>query len=156
VPEFLPALDWTLELEANVTSTNSPTPKAIGPGKGLEERMSKLGNPSMGSECLGWGRASPSKLGRSSRRRPPPCSHSPPRLNLGWVSLMPPHQFRLNYSSCHSLGRLGAELCPPPRVGKTALCHPITLVWLRVEPAHTSSVFKFGPSILSPTVIIQW
>jgi hypothetical protein len=53
VPEFLPALDQTLELEANVASTNSPPPEAIGPGKDLEERMRKLRNPSLGSKGLG-------------------------------------------------------------------------------------------------------
>jgi hypothetical protein len=32
-PEFLPALDQTLELEADVVGTNSPAPEAIGPGR---------------------------------------------------------------------------------------------------------------------------
>jgi hypothetical protein len=53
VPEFLPALDRTLELKADIASTNSLPPEAIGPGKDLEERMRKLGNPLLGSEGLG-------------------------------------------------------------------------------------------------------
>jgi hypothetical protein len=32
-PEFLPALDQTLELEADVVGTNSLPPEAIGPGR---------------------------------------------------------------------------------------------------------------------------
>jgi hypothetical protein len=52
-PEFLPALDQTLEHKADVVSTNSPPLEAIGPGKDLEERMGKLRNPSLGSESLG-------------------------------------------------------------------------------------------------------
>jgi hypothetical protein len=51
--EFLPALDQTLELEADVVSTNSPPPETIGPGKDLEERTGKLKNPTLGSESLG-------------------------------------------------------------------------------------------------------
>jgi hypothetical protein len=50
--EFLPALDQTLELEANVASTNSPPPEAIGLREDLEERMMNLGNPSLGPEGL--------------------------------------------------------------------------------------------------------
>jgi hypothetical protein len=172
VPKFLSALDRTPELEADVASTNLSPPKAIGPGKGLEERTRKLGNPSLGSEGLGCGRAPLSKPRRSSRHRLPPWSHSPPRLSLGWVSPMPRHQFKPNDLSCDTLGRLGAELWPAvwcsdggrrtsvptplPRVGKTALHHPITIVRLRLEPAHTGSVSKSRPSILSPMVIIQW
>jgi hypothetical protein len=52
VPEFLLALDQTLELEADVASTNSPPPEAIELQEDLEERMRKLGNPSLGLEGL--------------------------------------------------------------------------------------------------------
>jgi hypothetical protein len=38
MPEFLPALDQTLEHEAVVTCNNPPPPKAFGLGKDLEER----------------------------------------------------------------------------------------------------------------------
>jgi hypothetical protein len=172
VLEFLSALDRTLELEAGVTSTKSPSPEAIGLGKDLEERTRKLGNPSLGSKGIGWGRAPQSKPGRLSHRCPPPWSHSPPRLNLGWVSLMAPHHFRPNDLSCHTLGRLGAELrpavrridgsrhtgvpAPPSRDGEAALRRPISLVRLRLGPANIGSVIKSGSSILSPTIIIQW
>jgi hypothetical protein len=52
VPEFLSALDQTLELKADVASTNSLPPEAIGPGEDLEERTRNLGNPSLGPEGL--------------------------------------------------------------------------------------------------------
>jgi hypothetical protein len=50
--EFLPTLDQTLELKAEVVSTNSPPPEAIRPGKDLEERTGKLRNPTLGPEGL--------------------------------------------------------------------------------------------------------
>jgi hypothetical protein len=53
VPEFLPTLDRTLELEVDVASTNLPPPEAIGLGKDLEERTRKLRNPSLESKGLG-------------------------------------------------------------------------------------------------------
>jgi hypothetical protein len=46
-------LDRTLELEVDITGTNSPPPKAIGPGKDLTESPRKLRNPSLGSKGLG-------------------------------------------------------------------------------------------------------
>jgi hypothetical protein len=52
-PEFLPALDQTLELETDIMSTNSPPPEAIELGKDLEERTRKLRDPTLGSESLG-------------------------------------------------------------------------------------------------------
>jgi hypothetical protein len=53
MPEFLPALDQTLELEAVAACTNPLSPEAFGLGEDLEERMRKLGNPCLGSEDLG-------------------------------------------------------------------------------------------------------
>jgi hypothetical protein len=52
MPEFLQALDQTLELKAVIACTNPPPPKAIGPWEDLEERTRKLGNPSLGLEDL--------------------------------------------------------------------------------------------------------
>jgi hypothetical protein len=53
MPEFLPALDQTLELQAVVACTNPLPHKAFGPGEDLEERMRKLENPSLEPEDLG-------------------------------------------------------------------------------------------------------
>jgi hypothetical protein len=52
VPEFLPALDRILEIKADIVSTNSLPPEAIGPREDLEERTRKLRNPTLGSESL--------------------------------------------------------------------------------------------------------
>jgi hypothetical protein len=53
MPEFLAALDQTIELEAVIACTNPLPPEAIGPGEDLEKRTRKLGNPSLAPEDLG-------------------------------------------------------------------------------------------------------
>jgi hypothetical protein len=149
-PKFLPALDQTLELEEDVMSTNSPPPVPIGLGKDLEERTGKLRNPTLGSEGLGWGRALPSKLRRSSCRCPPPWSHSPPP-HPGEARSGAPASRAMQWGrppdQCPSVASPG---------GETALHCPISLVRLGLELAHTGSVIRSGSSILYPTVIIQW
>jgi hypothetical protein len=67
VPEFLPALDRTLELEADVSSTNSPPPKAIGPRKDLEEAR----EPILGVERS---RVRPCTVVEAEKVEPPPSA----------------------------------------------------------------------------------
>jgi hypothetical protein len=136
-PEYLPALDRTLELKADVASTNSPPPEAIGLGKDLEERMRMLRNPSLGSEGLGWGRAPPSKLGGLSYHHLPPWHHSPPRLNLGGVSPMPciilhteEAQSGAPASRCPSATAPGWWSRPPPsNLARVAEIRRLVTVW---------------------------
>jgi hypothetical protein len=51
-PEFLPHLDQTLELEADIVGTNSPPPKAIGPGRILRRERGSLGTDPLGQRSL--------------------------------------------------------------------------------------------------------
>jgi hypothetical protein len=51
-PEFLPALDQTLELEVDVAGTNSPPPEAIGPGMILRRERGSLGTHPLGRRSL--------------------------------------------------------------------------------------------------------
>jgi hypothetical protein len=52
-PEFLPALDQTLELKADVAGTNSLPPEAIGPSRILRREQGSLGTHPLGWRSLG-------------------------------------------------------------------------------------------------------
>jgi hypothetical protein len=51
-PGFLPALDQTLELKADIAGTNSPPPEAIGPGRILRRERGSLGTHPSGQRSL--------------------------------------------------------------------------------------------------------
>jgi hypothetical protein len=51
-PEFLSALDQTLELEVDAAGTNSPPPEAIGPARILRRERGSLGTHPSGRRSL--------------------------------------------------------------------------------------------------------